>query len=276
MKKLISLMAAVILLACVLSPGIAGEAPAEETCDAGRVSVPVPAGWSAGPSPTGPDPMSVTLIKGGSDTMALLTCPSIWVSYSPVGMEVLDIREMMGGTGSIEPFSLGGYDWTGFHYDNLGSKGIGLTAVGDFGTLTVNFTPQGMLGGSTISLEDEDVRAILSGITVKPTVELDWVTLNGDGTVTVRLPQPEGSLAWETSMSVSRDLDGDGEGPEAEVAETVADGFYAATITLRGSGAYGQGFILGDGEGQTAQAYVAVLCEDGRATAVTEGHVLEE
>ena len=268
MRKLLSLLLAVSLLLGLCAPGNAEDAPALPLQGTDRLAIPVPQGWNV-IRVDEEDEFSLTAIKGGSDLTSLVFNPSLSVMYVPLGTMVLDARELTDTSEDIAPFSLGGYDWTGYRYTSFGMSGISLTASGDFGTITAVVSPQGMMGGASISLEDPDVQAILAGITVKATVEADWAVINEDGTLTVRLPGREG-FAWSTGMSGSFDLNGGENGPEGEVAEAEEDGVYTAVITLRGSGVFSQGFSLGNEDDEAAQARISVLCEDGKAVALTD------
>ena len=266
MRKLLSVLMIVFLLLGMCSAGVAGDitmfAP-------GRLSVPVPSGWGAFLTDDADD-TSVTLVKGGSDMMGLVFNPSVSVMYIPLGTLVLDPRDLQENSEDIEPFSLGGYDWTGYSYSSFGLSGICVTARGNFGTITVSISPRGVMGGDeTISLKDEDVQAILSGITVQVAVEVDWAVINGDGTLTIRLPGQEG-CTWAQSMSSSIDLTGGENSPACEITEAVEDGIYTATLKVEGSGAYSQAFSLSNGEEQVADAFVAMLCQDGIITCLTD------
>ena len=269
MKKILSVLIIVLLLAGVCSAGADGDitmfAP-------GRLSVPVPSGWGAFLADAADD-TSVTLVKGGSSMMDLIFNPAISVMYTPLGTLVLDSRDIQESSEDIEPFSLGGYDWTGYSYSSYGLSGIRINTEGNFGTITVSISPRGMAGGDeTISLEDADVQAILSGITVQVAVEADWAVINGDGTLTVRLPGREG-CEWKQGMSSSIDLSGGENNPSCEIAEAAEDGVYTATLRVEGSGAYSQGFSLSDDEEQVADALVTVLCEDGIITCLTDAKI---
>jgi hypothetical protein len=245
--------------------------PAGTAFDTGRFSVTVPAGWSAFQMDEADD-TTVTVVKGGGDMTSLYFSPSISVMYVPLGTMLFGAQDLMDDAVEIEPFSLGGYDWNGYEYEFLGMKGISLTASGDFGSLVATISPQGMLGGDTITLEDADVRAILAGIAVHPFGGVDWAAVNEDGSLTVRLPLREG-CTWETSMSGSFDLNGGENGPECEVSEAEEDGFYVATLTFQGSGAFSQGFSLSNDDGEVSQASVAVLCEDGKALRLADAYL---
>lgn len=142
---------------------------AGEIFDAGNVQVLVPEGWKAFPvtdafadDPKTMDPDVVSICKGGETDLDTLTKPSIRIDY--YGPD----REMMGGlkdwysnTEDLAPMQLGNYTWTGFTTTDYGKMAVLCAEDGDHQYQATVYLE---VEGKTISLEDQDVQAILASV----------------------------------------------------------------------------------------------------------------
>ena len=273
MKRLLALLLTLAMLLGLCSAGALAE-EADGIPAGSRVAFPAPEGWTIlqlNPE----DDASLAVIKGGEDASAFLFCPYITVMFMPHGTMVLDAREFTDSSEDIEPFSLGGYDWTGYSYESMGMAGISLTSRGDFGTIVVMLVTKPMLGGDDsepLTLADPDVQEIISGIRVQATVEADWVVFNEDGSVTVQLPGREG-YSWGQGGTGNFVLQEGDPFPECEVEEKVGADAYTARITMQGDGVISCSFSLFNDEETAMVAGVSILCRDGKAVSLTDAYL---
>ncbi len=150
-------------------------APAEikgETYETSLISALCPEGWMAFhkadffeeyPDEPG-DPHGLRIHKGAKEELDQLSTPGIQVDYYPEDTEMYDSKEFYEDAKELEPFTTGDYTWEGFSATSAGMKLMVLTVREPY-QLEVTIFPE--LGDQTISLDDADVQAILSSITVK-------------------------------------------------------------------------------------------------------------
>lgn len=147
-----------------------------EMYDAGEVSALVPEGWlgcgvedTLTAVPEGEDPVMLTdrikIIKGGEDPSDIFTKPSVDIDYFGPDTEMLNLdswKDMYDDVSDIEPFTAGNYTWTGFTGSALDEPLAILWAEdGDDQYQVVIWLEK---EGTSISIDDADVRAILASV----------------------------------------------------------------------------------------------------------------
>ena len=146
-------------------------------CDAGKISVTVPDGWKAfavddimGDYNSDHNPNAINVYKGAVNQLDTRSTPYIEIRY--YGADSTEFtaeteRDLYSSVEEIKSLKLGNYTWNGFCGTNGGTNIAVLTAESDDGG-SLTLTAFMNVGTTEISLEDEDVRAVISAITVKP------------------------------------------------------------------------------------------------------------
>ena len=104
----------------------------------------------------------VNVIKGGSDTTS---CPHILISYYKDPSKYKDERSFYKDAKDVEPVEAGDRQWEGYSYSLFGSSEACLTAKDGDGLWVCKFALE--KGGEKISIDEKDVKEILSSLKVK-------------------------------------------------------------------------------------------------------------
>ncbi|MBQ8137125.1 MAG: hypothetical protein IJ174_06805 [Clostridia bacterium] len=249
MKKLLCIL---LVLCFGISLASAEEA---KTYDAGRISVVIPDGWTATPM----DDISVMICKG----IPFLS-PMVTVSYYPLGRIFLDSRELYDSAADLEPFSLGGYDWTAYDVSSMGMDFTNATAETEYGTLVVSVTKK-----DAVSISDGDVQSILASIQITPFVTGDWFSVSEDGVLTVTLSDMD-IYHWSSGGCMYSSPEEDSPEHETEVDEHTEDGVYTLTVKDATDGWYTQFLTLGSEAAAAGEAAVTAVISGGKITAVSD------
>lgn len=170
MKKILT-----IVLTMVMSLGLVacGNKVKGETFDGGNIEVFVPEGWKAFHGPDifddyeeGYNPNVVQIGKGVKDELDLFSYPMIDITYSGDDNTLYKPSKDIYEDGKdIKDIKTEDYTWEGFTAKSLGYPiAILFTEVGDE-QIQVSITLEN--GDQKITLEDDDVLAILEGIKIK-------------------------------------------------------------------------------------------------------------
>ncbi len=147
-------------------------APAGEVKDTGKISVEIPDGWTAVDYPdvfeeyeNNIDPYQLYVIKGGDD---VLSYPYIWITYIPnTTYWEIDASDLYEDYKEIDSMEFGGETWSGYSYTSLGYPGVYLHKDAGDGYVTATVMLEN--GDNKITIEDEDVKAIISSFKVTDT-----------------------------------------------------------------------------------------------------------
>ena len=139
------------------------------TLDTGVFSISAPDGWTAVNVPDTlkeydgkVNPNGCYVIKGGTSAADMINCPYIWVVYYENGSRYSSSKGFYDNVKDLDPFELGGRTWKGFTFSSMDVPGASITAEDGGHLWVVNLSPERK--DLSFSLEDEDVKAILSSI----------------------------------------------------------------------------------------------------------------
>lgn len=143
-----------------------------EIFDAGNVQALAPKGWKAFPAndvfaedENATDPDVITICKGAKSSFDMLTNPLVRIDYYGPDTELWGglegLKEWYTDVKDLESFQCGKYTWEGFTTTDYGLMAI-LVAVD--GETEIQVSVYLETDGGKISLEDEDVQAILASI----------------------------------------------------------------------------------------------------------------
>lgn len=104
----------------------------------------------------------VYVIKGGEQSNSY---PNILICYYQDPSEYQDERSFYKNTADIAPFKAGSRTWEGYSFSLFGSSQACLTAKEGDALWVCNFTLE--QGGKKFSIEDKDVKDILSSLKLK-------------------------------------------------------------------------------------------------------------
>ena len=171
MKRLLKLLMIGILLMSVFgcsnnnNKGNEGnnDKPAEQevkgkTVTSGRLTVLVPDGWSLIDTGEYTDETQVVLLKGTQSDWA--SVPQLSIIYNLPTDLVISGAAFATDVIQQPSFDLGDYRWKAWTGSMDGLKCYAAESEGDFGYITV-YLQQVTEGGDMLSLEDEEVRAII-------------------------------------------------------------------------------------------------------------------
>lgn len=176
------------------------------TYDTGDFQALVPTGWKAFPQhdlfnddPDAMDATALNICKGGTDDFDLYTKPNIYIKYNgPDGTLMEPDKDWYDDVADLAPLTTGSHNWTGFSGDSFGSRLIILFE--DLGAVQLQVTIYYDTTGGKISLDDEDVQAILASIEI---TDPEGAAAIGSGTVpgnddieTPTETEPESPYAW--------------------------------------------------------------------------------
>lgn len=135
-------------------------------------TVSVPGGWKAAPvadmlkkydGVTNPD--QVYIIKGGNTAEDIMRYPYIWASYYKDASTYLSSKGFYQDAEDLAPADIGGKTWEGYKYTSSGYPGACLTCKDGNAIWVCNFVLKN--GANEITIQDEDVKTILSSLKVK-------------------------------------------------------------------------------------------------------------
>jgi len=148
----------------------AAEKPTEY--DTTVFTVSVPSGWNAAPvadllkkfdGKTNPE--QVYILKGGTTAEEIYKYPYIWVSYYKDASTYASAKSFYNDAQDIAPMQIGGRTWEGYKYTSSGYPGTCLTSKDGSGMWVCLFVLEN--GDNKITIEDEDVKTILSSLKIK-------------------------------------------------------------------------------------------------------------
>ena len=148
-----------------------GSAVTGETFDAGNVSCIVPDGWKAFPQNDlfsdeegATDPDVINVCKGASTELDMFSKPYIRINYyAPSTYMTEPSKDFYDDVADLDDMTIGDYTWHGFSCTSIGYKYYMLwTGAEDEAQYQVSVLYEN--GGSTISLDDADVQAIIASI----------------------------------------------------------------------------------------------------------------
>jgi len=143
-----------------------------ETHSAENVSALVPEGWQAFPFYSGGEesPNTFSVNKGALNAMDISYTPGVQISLFPDGLQFGSNiqKDMYQDVSDLAPQKLGDYTWEGFtglSKDITGEYVLPFAILWtDAGSDKIQVTVWLELGDNTISLDDEDVQAIIASI----------------------------------------------------------------------------------------------------------------
>lgn len=185
-KKFLAVIAAAVLLCSLLAACGNGGSSSNDSgrsasgvnaqdlngYDTGVFTVSLPDGWTAvavedklqkydGVT----DPEQLYIVKGGTKAEDIFSYPYIWVSYYKDANTFASAKSMYQDSQDIEPLQIGARTWEGYKYTSSGYPGTSLTCREDGSLWACLFVLEN--NGKSISVQDEDVKTILSSLKVK-------------------------------------------------------------------------------------------------------------
>ena len=270
MKKLLSVLMAVLMLigilGCSNQDSKEPEKPEEnavkgEEHDIGRISVLVPEGWSVADLGSMATDFTCVIVKGTKDDF--MKNPQVSIIYNLPTEVVVSSAAFFDNVIQQEPFDLGGYHWTSWtgSFDDLKSEVA--EAEGDFGYLTFS-AQEGLETKEMVSLKDPEVQAMISSVKVRPTIDVDWISIT-DGKAVAQLAGAEGQVWEDGSTMVTQGVE----------ASFELDGNTVTLIPTAGTGAYMVTFNRTDTDATMhyADASIGVKVENGKVTGIYDATV---
>ena len=148
-------------------------APAQPTeYDTTVFTVSVPSGWTAAAvsdvlkkfdGVTNPE--QVYVIKGGKTSDDIMRYPYIWASYYKDANTFTSSKGFYKDAEDLAPTEIGGRTWEGYKYTSSGYPGACLTCKEGEAVWVCNFVLKN--GENEITLQDEDVKTVLSSLKLK-------------------------------------------------------------------------------------------------------------
>ena len=138
----------------------AAQAVTGDVCDTGAFSVTVPAGWKAFPQS---DPNKLKIYKGASSEDDMYTKSGIDLTYSASGSYYL-VTGVFDSYEDVDALTIGDRTWSGAAGAYSSTKNLtSLSTVEGDGYFAADVWD---VSGENISIDDADVQAILSSLTV--------------------------------------------------------------------------------------------------------------
>ncbi|MBQ1376190.1 MAG: hypothetical protein IIY69_07900 [Clostridia bacterium] len=138
----------------------AAQAVTGDVCDTGAFSVTVPAGWKAFPQS---DPNKLKIYKGASSEDDMYTKSGIDLTYSASGSYYL-VTGVFDSYEEVDALTIGDRTWSGAAGAYSSTKNLtSLSTVEGDGYFAADVWD---VSGENISVDDADVQAILSSLTV--------------------------------------------------------------------------------------------------------------
>lgn len=174
-KKILLLLLAFAMTLTLAACGGTPDDPSKvkgETFDAGNVSALTPKGWKAFPVSDffdeyegDNDPNAMQICKDADSEWDLFSKPYIQINYYGPETSFYSSKDLYDDVEDIESFTLGNYTWNGYNCTSLDYPYTILeTTDGDI-SIQVNILKKSS-GNLEIALEDAEVQAIISSITV--------------------------------------------------------------------------------------------------------------
>ena len=161
-----------MMITALAGCGTSSKSVKGESFDGGNIEVFVPEGWKAFHDPDtfddyeeGYDPNIVNIGKGVELEVELFSKPMVNIHYSGEKSLIMPTKEIYEDGKDLEDIKNGDYTWKGFRGLSIGYPIAILFTEFDDKQIQVSITLEN--GDSKISLEDEDVLAILEGIKIK-------------------------------------------------------------------------------------------------------------
>lgn len=182
MKRIITLLLVLLLSLALFTACGESEAPAPENQGAapapevpgeifstGAVQALVPEGWMAfsqsdvfSDDPNALDPNVILICKDAESDVDLMSNPLVRIDYYGPDTEMGGgLKDWYSDPVDLSPMQLGKYNWEGFTTEEYGLMAILYTEDGDYQYQATVYLET---DGGTISLEDEDVQAILASV----------------------------------------------------------------------------------------------------------------
>lgn len=253
MKKLLAVL---MVLCLALASSVFAEAA--DVFDAGRISVPVPDGWTA----TAVSDTSMMLSKG-----ILFVDPMATFSFFPAGFMFLDSKELYENVEDLEPFTAGGYNWTGYRGSSMGMGFTNLLAESEAGVLYCS-----ILRTDGFDETDPDVQAMLAGVSVVPSVTADWFSVSDDGLLTVTLAEPEGFTWQDGGLGYSGTGDDSSE-HDYEMNHSSENGTFTLTLRDRTDGWITIYLSLSNDTSSAGEATLSAIVSGGKITYVSQAEL---
>ena len=178
MKKMIAFLLTIVLLTATFAGCSGGSAPTDpadvkgKTFGDGNISALVPDGWMGfhgmdyfDEYEEGYDPNVIQICKGAESEWDQLSTPYVMVTYfSPDNPMYEPSKDYYEEGADLEPFTTGSYTWKGFTAKSLDTP-IAMLWTGEYGEGQIQLMIC-LENGEKISLDDVDVQAILTSISI--------------------------------------------------------------------------------------------------------------
>ena len=234
-----------------------------EVLETGRITAFIPEGWSLIDLGAYTDEFTAVILKGTQEDF--MAVPQISIIYTVPTEMAISAAAYYDNVIQQPDFDMGNYHWTSWTGSNSGLKSFVAEAEGEFGFISVNLQ-QVEPDGEMPSIEDEEVKAIIKSISVRPTVEIDWIKLDGN-TATAELKAYEG-CHWEDSGNMAQqgvDVDYEIEGNKVAFTSNAGTGGFKLQLVL-----------VNDEETlKFAEAHIDLKLEEGKFAAVYNAAIKE-
>ena len=234
-----------------------------EVLETGRITVFIPEGWSLIDLGAYTDEFTAVILKGTQEDF--MAVPQISIIYMVPTEMAISAAAYYDNVIQQPDFDMGNYHWTSWTGSSSGLKSFVAEAEGEFGFISVNLQ-QVEPDGEMPSIEDEEVKAIIKSISVRPTVEIDWINLDGN-TATAELKAYE-DCHWKDSGNMAQqtvDVDYEIEGNVVTFTSNAGTGGFKLQLVL-----------VNDEETlKLAEANIHLKLEDGKFDAVYNATIKE-
>ena len=234
-----------------------------EVLEAGRITAFIPEGWSLIDLGAYTDEFTAVILKGTQEDF--MEVPQISIIYMVPTEMAISAAAYYDNVIQQSDFDMGNYHWTSWTGSSSGLKSFVAEAEGEFGFISVNLQ-QVEPDGEMPSIEDEEVKAIIKSIKVRPTAEIDWIKLDGN-TATAELKAYEG-CHWVDSGNMAQqgvDVDYEIEGNAVTFTSNAGTGGFKLQLVL----------VNDDETLKYAEAHIDLKLEDGKFDAVYSAAITE-
>lgn len=267
MRKLLLMLMSALMLIGILGCSNPGKKEPEEVVvkgemhDVGRISLLVPEGWTLIDLGAAASEFTCVVVKGTGDDF--MKKPQISVIYNLPTEVVVSSAAFAENVIQQPDFDLGGYHWTSWTGSFSDFKSEVAETEGEFGYITFS-RQEGRETREQLSLKDAEVQAIISSLTVRPTVEFDWVKIS-NGQAVAQLKAVDG-MVWEqvgTMNTNGVEADYELEGNTVTLSASSGTGTYLVTFRM----------INEEGTEKWADASIGVKVENGRITGIYDASI---
>ena len=234
-----------------------------EVLETGRITAFIPEGWSLIDLGAYTDEFTAVILKGTQEDF--MEVPQISIIYMVPTEMAISAAAYYDNVIQQSDFDMGNYHWTSWTGSSSGLKSFVAETEGDFGFISVNLQ-QVEPDGEMPSIEDEEVKAIIKSIKVRPTAEIDWIKLDGN-TATAELKAYEG-CHWVDSGNMAQqsvDVDYEIEGNAVTFTSNAGTGGFKLQLVL----------VNDDETLKYAEAHIDLKLEDGKFDAVYSAAISE-